>query len=573
MLKHLAIRNFALVEHLELEFAPGMTVLTGETGAGKSILLDALGLVLGDRADSGSVRVGSDRAEISATFDIRGLAAVRAWLEERELNLDDECILRRTISADGGSRGYINGQPAPVQSLRDLGEQLVDIHGQHAHQSLLKRDLQRQLLDAYAGHDALVDQVDAAWRRWRELQQELERLSRASSERDARLELLRYQVGELEALGLSADELHGLEEEHGRLANGSRLQEGAQRTLTLLYDGDEMAIVSLLGRTLNELRDLQAIDNALGSTCELLEGAAIQAREAATELRHYLDRADLDPERVNWVEQRLAAVQELARKHRCQGEELPALLERLQQELAELEQAGQRLDGLEAEIRRCRDDYLKLAKQLSAGRSKAAQTLATQVSANMAELGMKGGRFEVALEKVDGDEPAAHGMERVELLVSANPGQPPKPLAKVASGGELSRISLAIQVISAGKGSIPTLIFDEVDVGVGGGVAEMVGRQLHTLGGERQVLCVTHQPQVAAQGHQHLQVSKQSQGEATRSAVKVLDAEARVEEIARMLGGMTITEQTLSHAREMLALAQGQGHGAEAKGRKKRAPA
>jgi len=570
MLTRLHIRNFALVEHLELEFAPGMTVLTGETGAGKSILLDALGLVLGDRADSGTVRAGCDRAEISATFDIRSLGAVRAWLEERELNLDDECILRRTVSADGGSRGYINGQPAPVQSLRELGEQLVDIHGQHAHQSLLKRDLQRQLLDGYAGHDALAEQVSTAYRRWRELQQELERLTRAAGERDSRLELLRYQVGELEALGLSTEELASLEEEHGRLANASRLQEGAQRALDLLYEGDEMAVVSLLGRTLSELRELQAIDGQLGGACELLDSAAIQAREAASELRRYLDRADLDPQRLDWVEQRLAAISELARKHRCGGEELPALLERLQGELAELEQAGQRLDGLEAEISRCRDGYLKLARELSAGRRKAAQALASQVSANMAELGMKGGRFEVALEAVEDDEPAPHGLERVELLVSANPGQPLKPLAKVASGGELSRISLAIQVISAGRGSIPTLIFDEVDVGVGGGVAEMVGRQLHALGGERQVLCVTHQPQVAAQGHQHLQVSKQTQGETTRSAVKVLDEEARVEEIARMLGGMTITGQTLSHAREMLALARTQGPGARNEGRKKK---
>lgn len=569
MLRHLAIRNFALVEHLELEFAPGMTVLTGETGAGKSILLDALGLVLGDRADSGTVRAGCDRAEISATFDIRDHDAVRAWLEERELNLDEECILRRTVSADGGSRGYINGQPVPVQSLRELGEQLVDIHGQHAHQSLLKRELQRQLLDGYAGHDALVKQVSAAWRRWRELQQELERLHGAAGERDSRLELLRYQVGELEALGLSTDELAALEEEHDRLANASRLQEGVQRALDLLYEGDEMAVVNLLGRTLNELRELQTIDGQLSDACELLDNAAIQAREAASELRRYLDRADLDPGRLDWVEQRLAAVQELARKHRCGGEELPALLERLQQELAELEQAGQRLDGLETEIGRCRDDYLKLARDLSTGRRQAARALAAQVSANMAELGMKGGRFEVALETVADDEPTPHGLERVELLVSANPGQPLKPLAKVASGGELSRISLAIQVISAGSGSIPTLIFDEVDVGVGGGVAEMVGRQLHTLSGERQVLCVTHQPQVAAQGHRHLQVSKQTQGGVTRSAVKVLDGEARVEEIARMLGGMTITEQTRSHAREMLTLAQGQGRGARDKGRKK----
>ena len=556
MLRHLAIRNFAIVEQLELEFAPGMSVLTGETGAGKSILLDALGLVLGDRADSSTVRVGSDRAEISATFEVGTLNEVQAWLRERELEMDGECILRRTISADGGSRGYINGQPAPVQALRELGEQLVDIHGQHAHQSLLKRDAQRQLLDAYAGHDALLAEVGTAYNDWRQLQQEFERLSRARDDRDARLELLRYQAGELAALDLQEGELAALEEEHTRLANSSRLQEGAQRALDLLYEGEEMAIVHLLGRSLNELQELQGIDANLAGAVELLEGATIQAKEAAAELRHYLGGAELDPERVNWVEQRLAAVQDLARKHRCDGAELPVLLLRLQEELAELEDAGTRLDGLENAIAKARRHYQSLADRLTAGRRQAAAKLADEVSANMAQLGMKGGKFEIVLETLEPADPAPHGMERVEFLVSANPGQPPKPLAKVASGGELSRISLAIQVITAGKGTIPTLIFDEVDVGVGGGVAEMVGRQLHALGGERQVFCVTHQPQVAAQGHHHFQVSKQSKGNTTRTTVTPLGEEERVEEVARMLGGMTITEQTLSHAREMIELAR-----------------
>ncbi|MFA5626729.1 MAG: DNA repair protein RecN [Thiohalomonadaceae bacterium] len=558
MLKHLAIRNFALVTQLELDFSSGMTVLTGETGAGKSILLDALSLVLGDRADSSSVRNGSGRAEISAIFNIQEFPQVQHWLQERELDQGDECLLRRTVNADGGSRGYINGQPAPAQSLRELGEQLVDIHGQHAHQSLLKRDVQRQLLDDHAGHDELLVLVQTNFQRWRDQQQELERLTRAAGERDSRLELLRYQVSELEALDLAPDELDALAEEHGRLANSSRLLEGAQAAIDQLYTNDELALVTWLGRMLNELRELQAIDNRLENTCALLDSATIQAQEAASELRHYLDQVDLDPERLHWLEQRLAAIQELARKHRCQGEELPALLEQMQQELATLEHAGQRLGDLEIEIQAARNAYIQHARKLSSSRQQAALSLASQVSAHMVELGMKDGQFKVMLEPLPNDEPGMHGLERVEFLVSANPGQSLKPLTKVASGGELSRISLAIAVICADKGGIPTLIFDEVDVGVGGGVAEMVGRKLRLLSKQHQVLCVTHQAQVAAQGQQHLQVSKQSRADTTQTAVTTLEQQARIEEIARMLGGMTITEQTLSHAREMLTLAQNQ---------------
>ncbi len=555
MLKHLQIRNFALVESLELDLEPGMTVLSGETGAGKSILLDALGLTLGDRADSAVVRHGEERAEISATFQILHLPGVSEWLAERELEMDDECILRRTVGADGRSRAYINGQPMPLQSLRELGEQLVDIHGQHAHQSLLKRDMQRQLLDNFAGHTELARETATICRQWQRLNEEYERLNHAATEREARLELLRYQVQELEALKLGANELAELDEEHHRLANANRLLEGAQGAVARLYEGEEQDIVTLLEHTLTELQELQGFDSNLASVCELLEGAAIQAREAATELRHYVDRLELDPERLAWVEQRLADIHDLARKHRVSPEDLPMLQQQLQQELDELDQAGSRLDGMQAEIEHTLSRYQDLASTLSDSRHKAAQKLAQLVTANMQELGMGGGKFDVVLAPVE-NTPSPNGLESVELQVSANPGQPLRSLSKVASGGELSRISLAIQVITASREGIPTLIFDEVDVGVGGGVAEMVGRQLRALGESRQVLCVTHQPQVAAQGHQHFRISKNSQGGGTRTEVEAIDGAERVAEVARMSGGVTVTEQTLDHARELISQAQ-----------------
>jgi DNA repair protein RecN (Recombination protein N) len=554
MLTHLQIRNFALVEALELSFEQGMSVLSGETGAGKSILLGALGLTLGDRADSGVVRHGSERAEIAATFVTDTLPTVNAWLQEHELDMDGECILRRTVGSDGRSRAFINGQPAPLQMLRELGEQLVDIHGQHAHQSLLKREVQRQLLDDYAEHGPLLKQTATGFQQWQQLRHELDELQRLASERDSRLELLRYQVEELEALQLESNEITELDEEHRKLANVSRLQEGAQTAAAKLYEDDETALVSQIDRTLRELQLLQDIDPALAPTTELLESAAIQAREAAGELRHYIDTLDNDPQRLNLVEQRLGVIYELARKHRVEPEQLPQLLEQQQQELAELEGAGTRLDGLQAEIDTTLADYRKAADKLSSGRSKAAKTLSKLISKNMQGLGMGDGRFDITLTPIEAVA-NAHGQELVEFQVSANPGQPLRPLSKVASGGELSRISLAIQVIAAGKGGIPTLIFDEIDVGVGGGVAEMVGRELRRLGNDRQVLCVTHQPQVAAQGHHHFRISKSTDKGSTRTTVSVIEDEQRVAELARMSGGIDISEQTLSHAREMLQLA------------------
>jgi len=557
MLTHLQIHNFALVEHLELEWQTRMTVLTGETGAGKSILLDALGLALGDRAESSMVRPGARRAEISVTFAIDGLPAVVAWLEERELEADGECILRRTVGSDGRSRGYINGQPQPIQSLRELGEQLVDIHGQHAHQSLLRRNMQRQLLDDYAGHETLLTDVETAYRRWRSDSEALQQLRAANEEREARLELLRYQVEELTETGPGAGELAELEETHRRLAHAGHLQKEVGESEARLSGEHEGALADLLEQTTATLQGLCDYDDRLRGPAEMVESAAIQAREAATELRHYLAGLESDPEELTRVENRLGQLHDLARKHHCALEALPEHQQALQAELGGLEEAGSRLDSLEADITAARETYDRLAQQLTAGRTEASRRLAAAVEEKMQELGMAGGRFAVRLIPLDEARPAPGGRERVVFEVSANPGQPLRPLAKVASGGELARISLAIQVIAAGRAAIPTLIFDEVDVGVGGAVAEMVGRRLRELAekSDRQVLCVTHQPQVAAQGHHHLRISKVTGKNATRTEVTPLDTSARSEEIARMLGGMQITEQTLKHAREMLTLA------------------
>ncbi|MFU8837606.1 MAG: DNA repair protein RecN [Thiohalomonadaceae bacterium] len=551
MLTHLHIRNFALVESLDLDLHAGMSVLSGETGAGKSILLDALGLTLGDRADSNVVRHGADKAEISASFQTDGLKGVQDWLREHELAMEEACILRRIVSSDGRSKAFINGQPMPLQSLRELGEQLVDIHGQHAHQSLLKREVQRDLLDNYAGHHSLLATLAQAWRQWQTLQHDYQALSQQASERDTRLDLLRFQCQELQALQLQPNELQELDEEHRVLANASRLLEGSQQAVVLLYENDEQNINSLLQRCIHELRELKDYDPRLASSADLLESAAIQAGEAASELRHYVDSLELDPQRLIWVEQRLDAIHVLARKHRVEVSELIPLQQALETELIELEQADSRLAGMEKAITQALAEYQQLADQLSASRAKAATRLAKAVSQQIHALGMGGGKLELSLKPSD-KGPSVHGNEQVELLVSANPGQPPKPLNKVASGGELSRISLAIQVITASQEGVPTLIFDEVDVGVGGGIAEMVGKLLRALGESRQVLCVTHQPQVAAHGHQHYRISKHSNKDSTYTGVQQVEGEVRVEEVARMSGGLNITEQTLEHARELL---------------------
>jgi DNA repair protein RecN (Recombination protein N) len=551
VLTHIHIRDFAIVEALDLELGPGMTVLTGETGAGKSILVDALALALGDRADSASIRHGAQRAEVAVSFEVNGIAAARAWLEEQALDAGPECLMRRVIEA-GRSRGFINGRPVPLQSMKELGERLVDIHGQHEHQSLMRRDAQRALLDDYAGHATLLGELQASYRRWKTLRAERDELQQAAEGRQARLELLRYQVQELQALGLEAGEIEALHEEHGRLANAERLLGGAQAVLARLTEAEEVNADHLITRGLGELEALRDIDARLAEACELLDAALIQVREASDSLRHYAERVELDPQRLAWVERRIDTLHELARKHRIAPEELPELLPRLEEELAALEFADTRGSGVDEELAAALQAYRDWARQLSEGRSDAARRLAAGVTAAMQTLGMPGGCFEVALHPSDTDLPSPTGAERVELLVSANPGHPLRPLAKVASGGELSRISLAIQVIAAHTQQVPTLIFDEVDVGIGGGVAETVGKQLRSLGERGQVLCVTHLPQVAAQAHHHLQVRKHTRPGATETGIRGLSDAERVEEIARMLGGIEITEQTVAHAREMV---------------------
>jgi len=550
MLTQLRIRDFAIVEALDLELAAGMTAVTGETGAGKSILVDAIGLLLGDRADSSVIRHGAERTDISAVFDLDTLPIARTWLAERDLHSERECHLRRVIAGNGRSRNYINGVPQPAQALRELGEWLVDVHGQHEHQSLLRREAQRQLLDDYAGNSALVAELVDHYRGWSQLRQELRDLRQVSSERDARLDILRYHLRELAALNLAEGEIAELESEQRCLANASQLLDTGQQLLSKLSEGDEDTVADRLTHSLRELDTLSRLDARLIPVGELLNAALIQVQEASGELRGYVQALDLDPAHLAQIEQRLTAAHQLARKHRLDAAELPALRARFEAELDMLEHSETQLDALQQAVKAARVAYQHCAEQLSERRAVAARELGERVSQALAGLGMPGGRFAITLERLEKLTPG--GLETVEFQVSANPGQPLRPLSKVASGGELSRISLAIQVITARAARIPTLIFDEVDSGIGGGVAEVVGRQLRTLGGSRQVLCVTHLPQVAAQAHQQLKVEKQTDGERTHTRVVALDIAERVTEIARMLGGLELTANTLAHAREMV---------------------
>ncbi|MDQ7014857.1 MAG: DNA repair protein RecN [Gammaproteobacteria bacterium] len=554
MLTHIQIKNFAIIDQSELELGSGMTALTGETGAGKSILLDALGMVLGDRADSGSVRHGAARAEISASFDLHSLERVQNWLCEQELDDEQDCILRRVIGKDGRSKAFINARPVPLQTLRKLGEQLIDLHGQHEHQSLTKKEVQRQLLDDYANNDTLLKRVANEYQLWKQLNDRLQRLHHKNGSRNE-AELLRYQVEELEALELSVENLQQLDEEHRRLSHAEQLINSCQSLLDQLYE-TEPSIHTQLSHGISELDGLSKLDSDLQPTIELLNNALIQNDEAATALRDYLSGIELDPNRLAWIEERLTTVQDLARKHHINAEQLPQRLTDLQQRLGEWDDLEHNLAALQQQLAELETQYRHHAQQLHEARCKAAKRLGTAVSASLAELGMPGGRFEVEVIELENRHFSSHGFDDVSYKVSANPGQPTKPLQKVASGGELSRISLAIQMISSQKASIPTLIFDEVDSGIGGGVAETVGGQLRALGERGQVLCVTHLPQVAAQAHHHLKVSKVLGNRSTLATVEELTAEQRVEEIARMLGGSEITAQSLAHATEMINLTQ-----------------
>ncbi len=554
MLRELSIRDFAIIHSLELELGPGLTVVTGETGAGKSILVDALALALGGRADAMAVRQGCDRSEVSATFDLGLRQDATRWLEEHDLTADanEQCTLRRVVETGKPSRAYINGRPVPLQLLRELGQHLADIHGQHEHQSLLRRDVQRQILDDYAGLEADVARLSDCYARWKSLESRRDTLSREGSDRSQRLELLRHEVAELRALDLGIDEFSKLEEEHSRLANANELLQGAQTVSNALYDDDQGALGPALAQSISRLEGLSEHDARLGPVTTLLGEAAIRIDEAAGQLHQYLDSLELDPERLQWIDQRIAALHDLARKHKVRPEELPGTLAHLETELGDIENRDENLEAIERDLAAARTAYFEIARAISATRKKAGKRLAGEVRGQMPSLGMPGGEFEVSLASLDDSQATSAGLEQAEFMVSTNAGQAPRPLSKVASGGELSRISLALQVSTARISRIPTLIFDEVDVGIGGGVSEVVGLQLRALGAQRQVICITHLPQVAVQGHHHMQVSKRIQDGATVTRIASIPGKERVQEIARMLGGMEITRQTLALASDML---------------------
>jgi len=551
VLESIQIRNFAIIDALQLEFDTGLSALTGETGAGKSIMLDAIKLVAGDRAESDNIRSGCDKAEISVCFRLEQCAAARDWLAEHEMNADADCVLRRVLHANGRSKAFINGYNATLLQLRALCDLLIDIHGQHEHQSLQRPQVQRQLLDAFLGEPALLDAVRQKYETYHALLKRLRDARSGTQQRQQRIDLLTLYCDELNQLNLTAGEFDSLQAEYKRLSNAGRLLDKCGAVLVQLYDDEEHNIQSMLAASEQQLRELLEFDNALAPGHELITGALIQVQEASSELRAYCDAIDLDGARLESINQRIATAQNLARKHRIEIADIVEFSADLNRELANLQGDHYDLDALQLELDKCRDDYEFSAAELSRKRQQTAAMLSEQITRVMQELGMAGGSF--VIEVKAGEAPGVHGIDEIRYLVSANPGQPPKPLAKVASGGELSRISLAIQVIMSESSQIPTLIFDEVDSGVGGGVAEIVGKKLRLLGRERQVLCVTHLPQVASQAHHHFRVEKTSAQDKTSTAVFALGEAERLEEIARMLGGVRITEQTRAHASEMIA--------------------
>jgi DNA repair protein RecN (Recombination protein N) len=555
MLTHLQIRDFAIIDGIELELRPGLTVLTGETGAGKSILVDALQLLAGGRAGAEVVRHGAERAEISGTFDLaQAPRELKQWLEEQSINGGEDLIIRRVVAADGRSRAYLNGQSVPLQLLREAGNILIDIHGQHEFQSLTRSAAQRELLDTYGKHDNLVAQVGIAYRVWLELLNKTLELETKARDRDAKLELLRYQVSELQALQLKEGEVASLTEERARLSNRGRLAEGAETALQVLFESDEGSAHAGVSRALQTLRALASVDSKLASVVPVLEEASIQITEATRELKHYREALDVDSARQDEVERRLAAVEELARKNRVAPEELLERTGQLSTELEGLERAELDLAVLRKDLAATLESYRAQAQQLSARRTTAGRALAKDITSRMQTLGMAGGRFQVEVTQDGNADPTQHGIDQIEFRVTANPGQPLRALAKVASGGELSRLSLAVQVSCAARDT-RCMVFDEVDSGIGGAIAEIVGRELRSLGARGQVLCVTHLPQVASQGHHHLRVAKLTDGRTTRTSLTELSSLDRVEEIARMLGGVEVTAKAREHAKEMLKVA------------------
>ncbi len=555
MLAHLSIHQFALVDQLELELQPGMSVITGETGAGKSILLDALGLTLGERADAACVRNNAEKAEVSASFTLNEQA--RLWLQQRDIPADDDwVILRRIISAEGRSRGYINGRPASANDLKDIGQYLIEIHSQHAHQRMLQKDTPRQLLDAFGGLQLQVTEVALVWSEWQQHAKRLAMLQEESAEVTAQRQLLTYQVEELRQLTPGETELDELEAEHKRLANAESMLLNGQYAMAACYgdDNGELAATQLACQAITRLDNIDDQHPLLNEARDLLQQAQIQLEEAGRSLQHYLELVDINPHRLQQVESRLSDLYSMARKHQIQPQQLYSYWQEQEEALAGLSLSDQDLAGLEQQVQELQAEYSTLAQQLSSARQAAAARMDSEVESHFEALALGRARFITQVEAGSTEHGNKHGIDQIGFFVQTNPGMPGGPLAKVASGGELARISLAIQVVTAAVSETPCLIFDEVDVGIGGGTAERVGRLLRTLGKNSQVLCVTHQPQVAAQAHQHYQVSKISGDSATHTQLRELIEKQRSEEIARMLGGVDITKQTLAHAQEMLAL-------------------
>jgi DNA repair protein RecN (Recombination protein N) len=555
LLLSININNYTLVEALEIEFSSGTTAITGETGAGKSLVLDALGMALGDRADTGTIRHGKDRAEITATFAIDSIEDAKVWLNNNDFSAEDECILRRIYTVEGRSRGYINGQSCTMQQLQQLGDMLSDIHSQHEHQSLLRRETHRRLLDEYTNATDLASQVASDFRDWHAAHKKLTALLERSDELIARKDLLSFQVNELQQIDIEPTSLAKLEVEQQTLANAEQILQDSHSLLAICDQNEGNNVRDGVNRALSILAGLKHKPDALGSAEELLQGSLIQIEEATREIESHIDRFEADPQRLALVEDQLAIIFQLSRKHRVNADQLSETLTVLEQELQSLQDGGESIDALQLQVADLAADYETSASKLSAMRQKGSATMAAEINQQLQKLSMEGAELVVQLSPLDTGEYRASGFEEVEFLLATNPGQPHKALAKIASGGELSRVSLAIQVVAAAHSKIPTLIFDEVDVGIGGSTADIVGQLLKRLGDRGQVISVTHQPQVAAHAHHHYRASKVVEANSAESLMVALDHSARVDELARMLGGAQVTDQTLSHAAELLSLA------------------
>jgi len=555
LLLSITINNYTLVESLEIEFEKGTTAITGETGAGKSLVLDALGMALGDRADTDTIRHGKPRAEITATFDVNDIEDAKKWLYDNDFNSDENCILRRIYTTEGRSKGYINGQPSTMSQLQELGDMLTDIHSQHEHQSLLRKDTHRRLLDEYAKAEDLTKQIASHFTLWHKTNNDLNNLLKRSDELDTRKELLSFQVTELQQLDLKGVHLGQLELEQKTLANAEQIVQDSHSLLSICEQAEGFNLRDGLNRALSILATIDYKPAALETTQELLQGGLIQVEEAITEIGHHIDKFEADPQRLQVVEDELSVIFQLARKHRVSPDQLEATQTSLESELKSLLGGSENVDALQLKLADLSEKYMALAKKLSAKRKVAAKTMAIEINQQLQSLSMEGAELLIQLSPNPSDEYRSTGLEDIEFLLASNPGQPHKMLAKIASGGELSRISLAIQVVAAGHSNIPTLVFDEVDVGIGGSTADVVGSLLKQLGNRGQVISVTHQPQVAAHAHHHYLASKTVEGNNTESLMSPLNQQQRIDELARMLGGATVTEQTLSHASELLSLA------------------